>query len=230
MDDLPHILVVDDDSRLRSLLHQYLSQNGFRVTGVADANEARQRLLALTFDLIVLDVMMPGETGLELTADLRRTERVPILLLTAMGEPEDRIAGLESGADDYLPKPFEPRELLLRIRTILRRVAEAPGPGGGDDPVRFGEFHFDLRQDQLYRGPLRIRLTDAETGLLRAFVERAGTPLSREDLLECNAVNGNVRTVDVQITRLRRKLEQDPKFPRYLQTVRGLGYVLKADA
>ncbi|MDA0341556.1 MAG: response regulator, partial [Proteobacteria bacterium] len=152
MDDLPHILVVDDDSRLRSLLHQYLSQNGFRVTGVADANEARQRLLALTFDLIVLDVMMPGESGLELTADLRRTERVPILLLTAMGEPEDRIAGLESGADDYLPKPFEPRELLLRIRTILRRVAEAPGPGGGDDPVRFGEFHFDLRQDQLYRG------------------------------------------------------------------------------
>ena len=230
MDDLPHILVVDDDSRLRSLLHRYLSENGFRVTGASDANEARQRLLALAFDLIVLDVMMPGETGLELTADLRRTERVPILLLTAMGEPEDRIAGLESGADDYLPKPFEPRELLLRIRTILRRLAETPGPGGVDDPVYFGAFHFDLRQDQLYRGPLRIRLTDAETGLLRAFVERAGTPLSREDLLACNAVNGNARTVDVQITRLRRKLEQDPKFPRYLQTVRGLGYVLKANA
>jgi two-component system phosphate regulon response regulator OmpR len=230
MDDLPHILVVDDDSRLRSLLHRYLSENGFRVTGASDASEARQRLLALAFDLIVLDVMMPGETGLELTADLRRTERVPILLLTAMGEPEDRIAGLESGADDYLPKPFEPRELLLRIRTILRRVAETPDRGGVDDSVYFGVFHFDLRQDQLYRGPLRIRLTDAETGLLRAFVERAGTPLSREDLLACNAVNGNARTVDVQITRLRRKLEQDPKFPRYLQTVRGLGYVLKANA
>jgi two-component system phosphate regulon response regulator OmpR len=230
MDDLPHILVVDDDSRLRSLLYRYLSENGFRVTGASDANEARQRLLALAFDLIVLDVMMPGETGLELTADLRRTERVPILLLTAMAESEDRIAGLESGADDYLPKPFEPRELLLRIRTILRRVAEVPGPGDVDDRVRFGAFHFDLREDQLYRGRLRVRLTDAETGLLRAFVERAGIPLSREDLLACNAVNGNARTVDVQITRLRRKLEQDPKFPRYLQTVRGLGYVLKANA
>ena len=229
MDDLPHILVVDDDSRLRSLLRRYLSENGFRVTGASDANEARQRLLALAFDLIVLDVMMPGETGLELTAGLRRTERVPILLLTAMSEPEDRIAGLESGADDYLPKPFEPRELLLRIRTILRRVAEVPGPGDVDGSVRFGAFHFDLREHQLYRGGLRVRLTDAETGLLRAFVERAGTPLSREDLLACNAVNGNVRSVDVQITRLRRKLEQDPKFPRYLQTVRGLGYVLKAD-
>jgi two-component system phosphate regulon response regulator OmpR len=229
MDDLPHILVVDDDSRLRLLLRRYLSENGFRVTGACDAKEARQRLLALAFDLIVLDVMMPGETGLELTADLRRTERVPILLLTAMAEPEDRIAGLESGADDYLPKPFEPRELLLRIRTILRRVPEALGPGDVDGPVHFGAFRFDLREEQLYRGPLRIRLTDAETGLLRAFVERAGTPLSREDLLACNAVNGNVRSVDVQITRLRRNLEQDPKFPRYLQTVRGLGYVLKAD-
>lgn len=229
MADLPHVLVVDDDSRLRSLLHRYLSENGFRVTGAADADEARRRLGGLAFDLIVLDVMMPGETGLELTTDLRRTERVPILLLTAMGEPEDRIAGLESGADDYLPKPFEPRELLLRIRTILRRVAELPSVAVNDDVVRFGEFQFDPRQDQLYRGPARIRLTEAETGLLRAFVERPGQPLSREDLLECNAVNGSTRTVDVQITRLRRKLEKDPKFPRYLQTVRGLGYVLKAD-
>lgn len=228
-DDLPHVLVVDDDSRLRTLLHRYLSENGFRVTGAAGADEARRRMRVLSFDLIVLDVMMPGETGLELTADLRRTERIPILLLTAMGESEDRIAGLESGADDYLPKPFEPRELLLRIRTILRRVAEAPSPGMADDFVRFGDFHFDPRQDQLYRGPARIRLTEAETSLLRAFVERPGQSLSREDLLECNAVNGSTRTVDVQITRLRRKLEKDPKFPRYLQTVRGLGYVLKAD-
>jgi two-component system, OmpR family, phosphate regulon response regulator OmpR len=229
LEDPPHVLVVDDDGRLRSLLHRYLSENGFRVTGAADADEARRRMRVLEFDLIVLDVMMPGETGLELTADLRRTERVPILLLTAMGEPEDRIAGLESGADDYLPKPFEPRELLLRIRTILRRVAEAPGAGIKDDVVRFGDFHFDQRQDQLYRGPARIKLTEAETGLLRAFVERPGTPLSREELLECNAVNGSTRTVDVQVTRLRRKLEKDPKFPRYLQTVRGLGYILKAD-
>jgi two-component system phosphate regulon response regulator OmpR len=227
MEEVPHVLVVDDDSRLRSLLHRYLSENGFRVTGAADADEARRRLKVLAFDLIVLDVMMPGETGLELTADLRRSDRVPILLLTAMGEPEDRIAGLESGADDYLPKPFEPRELLLRIRTILRWVAGAPGAATSDIAVRFGDYHFDLRQDALYRGPVRIKLTEAETGLLRAFVERPNRPLSREDLLACNAVNGSTRTVDVQVTRLRRKMERDPKFPQYLQTVRGLGYVLK---
>jgi two-component system phosphate regulon response regulator OmpR len=229
MEEVPHVLVVDDDSRLRSLLHRYLSENGFRVTGAADADEARRRLKVLAFDLIVLDVMMPGETGLELTADLRRSDRVPILLLTAMGEPEDRIAGLESGADDYLPKPFEPRELLLRIRTILRWVAGAPGAATSNIAVRFGDYHFDLRQDALYRGPVRIKLTEAETGLLRAFVERPNRPLSREDLLACNAVNGSTRTVDVQVTRLRRKMERDPKFPQYLQTVRGLGYVLKVD-
>ena len=229
MEEVPHILVVDDDSRLRSLLHRYLSENGFRVTGAADADEARRRLKVLAFDLIVLDVMMPGETGLELTADLRSMDSVPILLLTAMGEPEDRITGLESGADDYLPKPFEPRELLLRIRTILRWVAGAPGAATADRAVRFGDYHFDLRQDALYRGPVRIKLTEAETGLLRAFVERPNHPLSREDLLACNAVNGSTRAVDVQVTRLRRKMESDPKFPQYLQTVRGLGYVLKVD-
>ena len=229
MEEVPHVLVVDDDSRLRSLLHRYLSENGFRVTGAADADEARRRLKVLAFDLIVLDVMMPGETGLELTADLRRSDRVPILLLTAMGEPEDRIAGLESGADDYLPKPFEPRELLLRIRTILRWVAGAPGAATSNIAVRFGDYHFDLRQDALYRGPVRIKLTEAETSLLRAFVGRPNRPLSREDLLACNAVNGSTRTVDVQVTRLRRKMERDPKFPQYLQTVRGLGYVLKVD-
>jgi len=228
-DDVPHVLVVDDDSRLRALLRRFLSENGFRVTEAGDADEARRRLASLAFDLIVLDVMMPGETGLELTRDLRERNRVPILLLTAMGEAEDRIAGLESGADDYLPKPFEPRELLLRIRTILRRVAEAPREVANDDAVRLGDLHFDPRQDQLFRGAERIRLTEAETGLLRAFVERPGQPLSREDLLACNAVNGNSRTVDVQITRLRRKIEADPKFPRYLQTVRGLGYVLRVD-
>lgn len=230
MDDLPHILVVDDDSRLRGLLNRYLSENGFRVTGASDAAEARGKLAALEFDLIVLDVMMPGETGLELTEDLRRTKRVPILLLTAMSEPEDRIAGLESGADDYLPKPFEPRELLLRTRTILRRVGEAPVHRAPENQVRFGQFRFDLAENLLFRGTGRVKLTEAETGLLRAFAEVAGTTLSRDDLLEREAVKGNVRTVDVQITRLRRKLEADPKFPRYLQTVRGRGYVLKADA
>jgi two-component system phosphate regulon response regulator OmpR len=221
--------VVDDDSRLRGLLRRYLSENGFRVTEAGDADEARRRLRALAFDLIVLDVMMPGETGLELTSDLRRANRVPILLLTAMGEAEDRIAGLESGADDYLAKPFEPRELLLRIRTILRRVAEPPEVASGGDAIRFGDLRYDPRRDQLFRGTRQVHLTEAETGLLRVFVERRGEPLSREDLLASNVVNGNSRTVDVQITRLRRKLGEDPKFPRYLQTVRGLGYVLRVD-
>lgn len=228
-EDPAHILVVDDDSRLRALLRRFLSENGFRVTEAGDADEARRRLGSLAFDLIVLDVMMPGETGLELTRDLRRANQVPILLLTAMGEAEDRINGLESGADDYLAKPFEPRELLLRIRTILRRVSEAPRVIANDAAVRFGDLRFDTRQDQLFRGDSRVRLTEAETGLLRAFVDRVGQPLSREDLLACNAVNGNTRTVDVQVTRLRRKLEEDPKFPRYLQTVRGLGYILRVD-
>jgi two-component system phosphate regulon response regulator OmpR len=229
MSDLePHLLVVDDDARLRQLLRRYLSDNGFRVTLAADAAEARASLTSFAFDLIVLDVMMPGETGIELTRALRDDtgrKRVPILLLTAMGEPEDRVNGLEQGADDYLAKPFEPRELVLRIRNILERR-------GGDGPaasVRFGAFRFDLGRNELFRGGEPVHLTSAEAGLLAALAARAGEAVSREALSQSAPFSGNMRNVDVQMTRLRRKIEADPRYPRYLQTVRGTGYALKPE-
>jgi two-component system phosphate regulon response regulator OmpR len=226
--DQPHILVVDDDTRLRSLLHRYLSEQGFRVTTAEDAADARAKLASLAFDLLVLDIMMPGETGLELTETLRRDNPVPILLLTAMNETENRIAGFECGADDYLSKPFEPRELVLRINAILRRVPP-PETGQPRTKVVFGAFCFDLEREELTRDGSFVRLTTAETSLLKALARRAGEPISRDDLGEESMVSGNARTIDVQVTRLRRKIEADPKFPRYLQTVRGTGYVLMPD-
>ncbi|MDM7944713.1 MAG: response regulator transcription factor [Oceanibaculum nanhaiense] len=225
----PHILVVDDDGRLRDLLRRYLTENGFRVSTAADAAEARAKLESLAFDLLVLDVMMPGESGLDLTQDLRRTGVVPILLLTAMAETEDRINGLERGADDYLSKPFEPRELLLRIRTILRRVNGAAPARAAGAPVLLGGLLFDAERLEL-RGPDRtVRLTEAEAALLRALAQNPGATLSRDDLAQRLDLTGNPRTVDVQVTRLRRKIEPDPRFPRYLQTVRGKGYALLPD-
>jgi two-component system, OmpR family, phosphate regulon response regulator OmpR len=227
MSDLePHLLVVDDDARLRELLRRYLSDGGFRVTTAADGGEARTRLASFAFDLVVLDVMMPGESGLDLTRDLRRDGGVPVLLLTAMAEPEDRVNGLEQGADDYLSKPFEPRELLLRIRNLLQRHPAAD-PTGYE--VRFGGCRFDLARGELFRGSDAIRLTAAESGLLASLAQKAGEAVSREELSQSAQFSGNVRNVDVQMTRLRRKIERDPRFPRYLQTVRGTGYVLKPD-
>jgi two-component system phosphate regulon response regulator OmpR len=224
----PHLLVVDDDLRLRELLRRYLSDSGFRVTGAADAAEARAQLASFAFDLVVLDVMIPGESGIELTRALRRrpAPRIPVLLLTAMGEPEDRVNGLEQGADDYLAKPFEPRELVLRIRNILQRRPDAGSVAG---EVRFGIFRFDLARAELFRGGDAVHLTTAETGLLASLAQQAGQPVSREELSQSAAFSGNIRNVDVQMTRLRRKIEQDPRYPRYLQTVRGTGYVLKPE-
>ncbi len=222
----PHLLVVDDDARLRELLRRYLTEQGFRVTVAGDAAEARARIASIAFDLLVLDVMMPGENGLDFTKSLRQTSRIPILLLTAMAEPEDRIDGLQRGADDYLAKPFEPRELVLRVRNILQRV---PAPLVAAAEFRFGACRLDLARGELYRGGDAVHLTAAETALLMALARRAGEPVSREALSEEAQFSGNVRTVDVQMTRLRRKIERDPKFPRYLQTVRGTGYVLKPD-
>jgi two-component system phosphate regulon response regulator OmpR len=228
--DKPHILVVDDDTRLRELLKSFLSRNDFRVTTAASAAEARQRLGSLDFDLIVLDVMMPGETGLEFAGELRRTDDVPILMLTAMVETKDRIAGLEKGVDDYLGKPFEPRELLLRIQSVLRRgrpsaAAAAPAP---ETPrqVTFGPMQFDLELGELTDKGKRVALTDAEIALMRAFTGRIGEVLSRETLCKTVGANVNERAIDVQVTRLRRKIEPDPSFPRYLRTVRGQGYRL----
>ena len=220
----PHLLVVDDDARLRELLRRYLADSGFRVTTAGDAGEARSQLASFAFDLVVLDVMMPGESGLELTRVLRSEGRVPVLLLTAMAEPEDRVNGLEHGADDYLSKPFEPRELVLRIRNILQRLPAAD-PGSSD--LRFGGCRFDVIRGELYRGGDPVHLTAAEAGLLLILAQKAGQAVSREEL--SLSLSGNVRNVDVQMTRLRRKIERDPRFPRYLQTIRGTGYTLKPD-
>jgi two-component system phosphate regulon response regulator OmpR len=223
--DAPHILVVDDDTRLRDLLRQYLAENGFVVTTASDAAEARAKLAGLTFDLIVLDVMMPGENGLDFTESLRRGSRVPILLLTARGEPEDRIEGFERGADDYLGKPFEPRELVLRIRTILRRAA----PPATAVVIRLGGCAFDVARETLSRDQRPVRLTPVESSLLKTLALNPGVTLSRDELIHRSRIEGNERTVDVQVTRLRRKIEPDPRLPRYLQTVRGEGYVLRPD-
>jgi two-component system, OmpR family, phosphate regulon response regulator OmpR len=227
--DKPHILVVDDDTRLRELLKTFLSRNGFRISTAKDAAEARQHLEALDFDLIVLDVMMPGQTGLEFAGELRKTNDVPILMLTAMGEPKDRIAGFENGVDDYLGKPFEVRELLLRIQSVLRRgrpttVAEAAADI--DRKVTFGPLQFDLALGELTQKGKRVPLTDAEISLLRALTGRMGEVLSREALCKSVGSEINERAIDVQVTRLRRKIEPDPGFPRYLRTVRGQGYRL----
>lgn len=231
-DTQAHILVVDDDPRLRSLLQKFLTRSGFMVSGARDAGHARNLLRSLDVDLIVLDVMMPGEDGLALTTSLRQTMTTPILLLTARGDAEDRIRGLEAGADDYLGKPFEPRELLLRISAILRRV---PKPAPASEPpktLHLGEMRYDMGRGELWRGPEMIRLTATEAMLMRMLAARPHEPVSRQELVEDlggGIAEAQERAVDVQITRLRRKLEDDPKTPRYLQTVRGAGYMLAPD-
>jgi two-component system, OmpR family, phosphate regulon response regulator OmpR len=226
MSDAQHLLVVDDDARLRELLRRYLTDQGFRVTTAVDAAEARAKISGFAFDLLVIDVMMPGEDGFSLTRSLRKSSRIPILLLTAMAETKERIGGLERGADDYVVKPFEPRELVLRIRNILARMPREPVPAS---EIQFGVCRLDLKRGELTRGAEPVRLTETEASLLMALARQAGEPVSRENLATEAAIGGSLRTVDVQVTRLRRKIETDPKFPRYLQTVRGKGYVLKPD-
>ncbi len=223
--ETPHILVVDDDTRLRSLLRRYLTANGFRVTTAEHAADARAKLASLDFDAIVLDVMMPGEDGIALTGALRRDSTVPILLLTAMNEPEDRIRGLEHGADDYLPKPFEPRELVLRIGTMLRRARR----DAVETAVRFGDCRFDLERAELRRRDAPVRLSEAEAGLLGTLARAGGRALSRDELVRRVGRGVSLRSIDVQVNRLRRKIEPDPKLPRHLVTVRGTGYVLWLD-
>jgi two-component system, OmpR family, phosphate regulon response regulator OmpR len=223
-EETPHILIVDDDRRIRELLKKYLSENGYRVSTAESAAEARARMAGIAFDLLVLDVMMPGETGLELTKSLRLDSSVPILLLTARTETEHRIEGLEGGADDYLPKPFEPRELLLRIGTILKRTV----PEKTDtSQIRLGACRFDRERGELWRDGNLVRLTDREIQMMHLFASRPNETLSRTLLRNDEA--GTERAIDVQINRLRRKIEKDPKNPIYLQTIRGLGYVLKPD-
>jgi two-component system phosphate regulon response regulator OmpR len=224
--DAAHILVVDDDRRLRELLSRYLTENGFRVSTAENAEQARARLAGIDFDLLIVDVMMPGESGLELTGSLRAKSGVPILMLTAMVEADDRIKGLEQGADDYLAKPFEPRELVLRIQRILGRTR---GTRTEDNVLTFGDCRFDLTRELLTRGAQTVRLTTTEVHLLAALARHAGRILSREELVNLSGENGSDRAIDVQVTRLRRKIEPDPRLPRYLCTVRGQGYVLRPD-
>jgi two-component system phosphate regulon response regulator OmpR len=228
--DTAHLLVVDDDARLRDLLQRFLTEQGFRITAVADAAAARRAIASMMFDLMVLDVMMPGESGLSLAESLRRDgNEVPILMLTARGAPEDRIAGLEHGVDDYLAKPFDPRELALRIRTILRRAAPASaGQALPPAPVQLGPCWFDVERGEL-RGPEGvIRLTGGESALLQALARRLGEVLSREEIgAALGTPEAGERAIDVQVTRLRRKVETDPREPRFIQTVRHRGYVLR---
>jgi len=225
-DDAPHLLVVDDDTRIRNLLKQYLSENGFRITVAGTAAEARRKLAGLDFDLLVLDVMMPGENGVDLTRSLREQKSVPILMLTALSETDSRITGLEAGADDYLPKPFDPRELILRINNILRRGGPAPTPKV--EQIVFGPYTFQIARRELKKGGEPLKLTDREQEILAIFAERAGETIPRHELVGEEAEVGE-RTIDVQINRLRRKIERDPSNPVWLQTVRGIGYRLSVE-
>jgi len=223
----PHLLVVDDDDRLRQLLQKFLSSNGFRVSAAANAADARALMKSMAFDLLILDVMMPGESGFEFAAAVRANSAVPILMLTARGDAEDRITGLERGADDYLAKPFEPRELVLRINSLLRRAAP-PARAAAHAEVRMGDCVYDTERGQLRRKGRPVRLTTSENALLQLFAANAGRSFSRADLCARLGV-ALERSIDVQVTRLRRKIEEDPKLPLYLQTVRGVGYVLVPD-
>jgi len=231
-DPEPHILIVDDDERIRGLLRKFLARNGFLVSVARDAGHARRVLSGLEFDLIVMDVMMPGEDGVSLTSDIRTKVSTPVLLLTAKGETEERIKGLEAGADDYLAKPVEPRELLLRVDAILRRMPEPEQETAMPKILQLGSARYDIERAELMRGDEPVRLTATETQLMRIFVENLRSPVSRTKLVEDlgrDRGRAQERAVDVQITRLRRKIEADPKQPRYLQTVRGEGYMLAPD-
>lgn len=229
-DHAPHVLVVDDDRRLRGLLARFLAEHGYRVTSAASAAEARAKSESFVFDALVLDVMMPGENGFDYARQVRRTSSVPILMLTARSDPADRVQGLEIGADDYLPKPFEPRELILRLANVLRRQSSPPPAGAeaGADVVRFGPFVFRLDRGELRREEELIRITEREREILTILGHRAPGVVPREELAGGGA-GANERTVDVQMNRLRRKIEVDPSNPAYLQTVRGVGYRLVAD-
>lgn len=223
-DDAPHLLVVDDDRRIRDLLSRFLAGEGYRVTTAETAMDARAKLKGLSFDLLVLDVMMPGESGFDFAKAIRGDSNIPILMLTARDAAESRIRGLEMGADDYLSKPFEPRELSLRIANILKRAQPAPPPPPVES-VRFGPFVYHLARGELRKGDEIVRLTDREREMLRIL---AGTPGETVPRMSLAGNGGTVseRAVDVQVNRLRRKIERNPANPLFVQTVRGIGYRL----
>ncbi len=219
---LHHILVIDDDTRLRTLLGRFLEENGFHISLAKDTGEAKKMMQELMFDLMIVDVMLPNENGVDFTANLRKFSKIPVIMLTARGEFDDRIKGLEAGADDYLQKPFEPKELLLRINNILKRMSVNQDP---ESICRFGEFTFNLIESRLKKGEEFIHVTDSEAKILNILCKEKGNSVSREKLSTlCGGIDD--RSIDVQITRLRKKIEQNPKQPHYLQTVRNHGYVI----
>ncbi len=224
-DNASHILIVDDDHRIRDLLARYLGENAFRVTMASNAEEARAHMKGLTFDLVILDVMMPGESGLQLARSLKAISQIPICMLTAQADPEHRVEGLEAGVDDYIPKPFEPRELVLRLKNILKRSNASAGPC---EEITMGDFTFHVGRGELRNGEETIKLTERERDLLRLFASRQGTAIARHELAGDDST-GSERAIDVQINRLRRKIEADPSNPVYLQTVRSKGYILYTD-
>ena len=229
----PHLLIVDDDERRRSLLKQFLIQSDYLVSTAENAEQAGTLLSTIEFDIIILDVMMPGQDGITFTAELRKSKNItPILLLTARGETEDKIKGLEAGADDYLPKPFEPKELLLRINAILRRMPDLKKDQISPKTLNFGNLNYDVARSELWEGNKQIRLTTTEIHLMKIFTSALGEPISRAELVTSLGKDVSLaqdRAIDVQITRLRRKIEVNPSQPRYLQTVRGAGYMLIFD-
>jgi two-component system phosphate regulon response regulator OmpR len=226
-DDAPHLLIVDDDRRIRALLSRFLLGEGYRVSTAETAADARAKLAGLKFDLLILDVMMPGESGFDFTCTMRATSNVPILMLTARDEKENRIKGLEIGADDYLAKPFEPRELALRVANILKRAL--PPVAAPAESVRFGPFVYHIMRGELRKGDEVIRLTDREREMLRVLTASVGDVVPRQALAGSGEAVSE-RTVDVQVNRLRRKIERDPSNPLIVQTVRGVGYRLVASA
>ena len=220
-----HILVIDDDQRLRLLLKQFLEKNGFRVSVAEDTEQAKKIMKSLIFDLLVIDIMMPGQNGLEFLKEVRLKNNIPALMLSAMSAPEDRLDGLEFGADDYMTKPFEPRELLLRIQNILKRFT--PNISRNNDNTRFGPFLFNQNSLNLYKDGISVHLTTSEQKLLNCFALSPNKALSRDDINNLLGGNMEIRSIDVAIVRIRRKLEQDQRYPIYLQTVRGVGWMLQ---
>ncbi len=221
--DLPHVLVVDDDDRIRELVARYLNEHGFLAVTAVDAIEAEKALRIAEFDILVVDVMMPGKSGLDFTQELRTYSDIPVILLTALGEVDDKVSGFESGADDYLPKPFDPRELVMRLDAILKR---RPQRKTQKESYIIGPWQFAPQQSQITKGDKNVKLTDVETTLLKVLADRAEEVLSRDALAKLCDIEAGERTIDVQVTRLRRKIEEDTKNPRLLQTVRGRGYIL----
>jgi len=220
-----HILVIDDDQRLRLLLKQFLEKNGFRVSDAEDTDQAKKIMKSFIFDLLVIDIMMPGQNGLDFLKEVRLKNNIPALMLSAMSAPEDRLDGLEFGADDYMTKPFEPRELLLRIQNILKRFT--PNISKNNDNTRFGPFLFNHNSLNLYKEGISVHLTTSEQKLLNCFALSPNKALSRDDINNLLGGNMEIRSIDVAIVRIRRKLEQDQRYPVYLQTVRGVGWMLQ---